>query len=157
MESPKQYPNGYQSGGHFCWIMPIRLTAGRFACATLMSMATRVLIIGRHQLFHDGITHLLGEQSDLIVVGSVRNWDKAREIMSRQQPDVLIIDHESAELREQDLTPLLENVDRDIKVIYLTLAQNKMIIHKRQQIANVTVGDLLQAVLAPTTEEESTP
>lgn len=114
-----------------------------------MIMAIRVLIIGRHHLFHEGITHLLGEQSDLIVVGTVRSWDKAREIMIREQPDVLIVDHESAELHEDDLTPLLENIDRDIKVIYLTLAQNRMIIHKRQQIVNVTAKDLLVAVQTP--------
>lgn len=118
-------------------------------------MAIRVLIIGRHHLFHDGITHLLGEQSDLIVVGSVNNWDEARKMMVHEQPDVLIIDHESAELHENDLAPLLENADRDIKVIYLTLAQNKMVIHKRQQIVDVTAVDLLQAVQAPSAGEEA--
>lgn len=118
-------------------------------------MAIRVLIIGRHRLFHEGIIHLLGEQSDLMVVGSVRSWEKAREIMVREQPDVLIIDHDAADLHENDLAPLLENVDRDIKVIYLTLAQNKMVIHKRQQIADVTAVDLLQAVQASAAGEET--
>ncbi|MEJ2748152.1 MAG: hypothetical protein P8183_09630 [Anaerolineae bacterium] len=112
------------------------------------------MIIGRHRLFHDGITHLLGEQSDLLVVGSVTNWNKAREVMAREQPDVLIIDHDSADLHENDLVPLLEIADRDIKVIYLTLAQNKMVIHKRQQIVNVTADDLLQAVQSPTSGGE---
>lgn len=118
-------------------------------------MATRVLIIGRHRLFHEGITHLLGEQTDLVVVGSVRNWNKAREVMVREQPDVLIIDHDSADLHESDLAPLLENADRDIKVIYLTLAQNKMVIHKRQQVVNVTADDLLQAVHTPVAGRET--
>ncbi len=118
-------------------------------------MAVRVLIIGRHHLFHDGITHLLGEQSDLVVVGKARSWERARKIMVQEQPDVLIIDHDAAELHEDDLAPLLENVDRDIKVIYLTLAKNKMIIHRRQQVANVTAVDLLQAIQAPATGEES--
>jgi DNA-binding NarL/FixJ family response regulator len=118
-------------------------------------MATRVLIIGRHHLFHDGLIHLLDDQQDLEVVGAVENWDKAREIMSQAQLDVLIVDHEAAELRENDLSPLLENLDRDIKVIYLTLAQNRMIIHKRQQVANVTAEDLLVAVQAPINNEAS--
>lgn len=119
-------------------------------------MATRVLIVGRHHLFHDGIIHLLDGQSDLTVIGSASSWDKAREIIAREEPDVLIIDHDAADLHEDDLIPLLEHVHRDIKIIYLTLAQNKMVVHKRQQIANVTVDDLLQAVLAPITEEGST-
>ncbi|NHZ72085.1 MAG: hypothetical protein GWP17_03255 [Aquificales bacterium] len=109
-------------------------------------MATRVLIIGRYNLFHDGLSHLLGEQSTLTVVGSARSWDEARQIVAREHPNVLIIDHDSAELREADLMPLLENEEQDIKVIYLTLAQNKMVIHNRQKIANVTAVDLLNAL-----------
>ncbi len=66
--------------------------------------------------------------------------------MAQKHPDILIVDHDSAQLRETDLTPLLENEEQNIKVIYLTLAQNKMIIHNRQQIANVTASDLLQAL-----------
>jgi DNA-binding NarL/FixJ family response regulator len=126
--------------------IPIRLTANPHTFLILMTMATRVLIIGRHQLFHDGLIHLLSEREDLEVVASVQSWDKARELMLQEQPDVLIVDHETTELHEKDLSPLLENVDRDIKVIYLTLAQNKMIIHKRQQVADVTADDLLDAV-----------
>ena len=110
--------------------------------------------MGRYRLFHDGIVHVLGGQSDLVVVGSASNWGKAREIMVREQPDVLIIDHDTADLHEGDLAPLLENVDRDIKVIYVTLAQNKMVIHKRQQVVNVTAVDLLQAVQTSITGED---
>jgi DNA-binding NarL/FixJ family response regulator len=118
-------------------------------------MAVRLLIIGRHHLFHDGITHLLGEQSDLVLVGRARSWEKAREIMNREQPDVLIIDHDAADLHEGDLAPLLENIEQDIKVIYLTLAQNKMIIHRRQQVVNVTAVDLLHAIQTPAAGDET--
>ncbi len=109
-------------------------------------MATRVLIIGRYTLFHDGLSHLLGEQSSLTIVGRARSWEEARQMVAGKHPNVLIIDHDSAELREADLMPLLENEEQDIKVIYLALAQNKMIIHNRQKIANVTAVDLLNAL-----------
>ncbi len=135
--------------------IPIRFKAKFNSFTIIISMTKHVLIIGRHHLFHDGLTHLLSDHEDLEVVASVRSWDKARETMSREQPDVLIVDHESSELLEHDLTPLLDNIDQDIKVIYLTLAQNKMIIHKRQQIANVTAEDLLEAVQSSTEEGSS--
>lgn len=111
-------------------------------------MATRVLIIGRHILFHDGLTHLLGENPDLMVVGTEKDWERAREVIKRERPDVLIVDHDSAGLGEADLAPLLENEGQNMKVIYLTLAENKMIIHNRQQVADVTASDLLQALKA---------
>lgn len=113
------------------------------------NMAARVLIVGRHNLFHDAISHLLADNSSVVIVGTVSDWVEARQLMASEQPDILIIDHDTAELGEADLAPLLENEERDIKVIYLTLAQNKMIIHKRQQVVNVTATDLLQALTAP--------
>lgn len=112
-------------------------------------MATRVLIIGRHTLFHDGLHHLLAELSSLTVVGTAGSWEEARQIMVRKHPNILIVDHDSAELREADLAPLLESEEQDIKVIYLTLAQNKMVIHNRQQVADVTAIDLLNALQMP--------
>ncbi len=109
-------------------------------------MMKRVLIIGRHNLFYDGLTHLLADESSLTIVGTARTWEEARQLMAQTHPHILIIDHDSARLREADLAPLLENEEQDIKVIYLTLAQNKMVIHNRQQVGNVTATDLLQAL-----------
>ena len=119
-------------------------------------MVQRVLIIGRHNLFHDGLKRLLAEQSTLTVVGTAHTWEEARQIMAQKHPHILIVDHDSAQLRETDLAPLLENEEQDIKVIYLTLAQNKMIVHKRQQVADVTATDLLQALQAPSLGVEAT-
>ncbi len=85
----------------------------------------------------------------LTVVGTVRTWEEARQVMAQKHPDIIIVDHDSAHLREPDLAPLLENEEQAIKVIYLTLAQNKMVIHNRQQVTNVTATDLLQALQTP--------
>jgi DNA-binding NarL/FixJ family response regulator len=108
-------------------------------------MALRILLIG-HGLFCEGLARLLAEQSAVHIVGAASSWDEARTVMARETPDVLIVDHAAPELRGADLAPLLEAESPASKVIYLTLAENKMIVHNRQQVADVTLPDLLRAI-----------
>jgi len=108
-------------------------------------MATKVLLIG-HGMFHDGLEHLLNEQSHMYVVGAANNWDKAQEMVVQLQPDVLIVEQEAAELYEDDLAPLLDMQGHTMKIIYLTLAESRMIIHDRQEVDGATVDHLLEAL-----------
>jgi len=108
-------------------------------------MATNVLLIG-HGVFHDGLERLLAEQSQMSVIGTASNWDEAQQVMTREQPDVLIIEQESANLYEDNLAPLLDVETETFKVIYLTLAESKMVIHDRQQVNGATVDNLLEAL-----------
>jgi DNA-binding NarL/FixJ family response regulator len=108
-------------------------------------MTARVLLIG-HGLFRDGLARLLAEQPLVSIVGEAGAWAEAQTLVAGKRPDVLIVDHAAADLVEADLAPLLEAEAPAIKVIYLTLADNKMIVHNRQQVADVTVEDLLSAL-----------
>ncbi len=116
-------------------------------------MKTRLLLIGQG-IFLDGLTHILGEQSNLQIIGAVDDWNKAQQILNQQQADIIIVDHARAELRADDLIPLLENDYPTIKVIYLTLADNKMVIHDRKQISGATMTDLFLALQLPGIEED---
>jgi ribosome assembly protein YihI (activator of Der GTPase) len=62
-----------------------------------------------------------------------------------QLPDVVIIDHAQIELNPEELTALLESAEA-LKVISLTLTDNKMVIHNRQQFVDVTLPVLMQAL-----------
>lgn len=108
-------------------------------------MATNVLLIG-HGVFHDGLERLLAEQPQMSVIGTASNWDEAQQVMTREQPDVLIIEQESANLYEDNLAPLLDVETETFKVIYLTLAESKMVIHDRQQVNGATVDNLLEVL-----------
>ncbi len=108
-------------------------------------MATNVLLIG-HGVFHDGLERLLVEQPNMSVVGTASNWVEAQQVMTREQPDVLIIEQESANLYEDNLAPLLDVETETFKVIYLTLAESKMVIHDRQQVNGATVDNLLEVL-----------
>ncbi len=104
-------------------------------------------------MFCEGLTRLLREDSRLTLVGAADSWSQAREMAAHEQPDVLIVDHETAQLREADLAPLLQAGRQPLKVIYLTLAENRMIVHNQVQVSDVTLSDLLKAV-EPAAEEK---
>ncbi|MEN8171975.1 MAG: hypothetical protein ABFS03_03755 [Chloroflexota bacterium] len=106
-------------------------------------MKTRVLFVGEG-LFQEGLTRILAGQSTLEIISGVGSWQEAQTRMAIDQPEIIIVDHDNAQLREADLAPLLDSGVENLKVIYLTLAENKMIIHNRQEIINATPADLLQ-------------
>ncbi len=108
-------------------------------------MITNVLLIG-HGVFHDGLERLLAEQPHMSIVGTADTWTEAQEMVSLLQPDVLIVEQEAAELYEDDLTPLLDMQGHTMKIIYLTLAESRMIIHDRQEVDGATVDHLLEAL-----------
>jgi len=80
------------------------------------------------------------------VIGTASNWDEAQAVIAREQPDVLIVEQETANLYEDNLAPLLEMKGDVLKVIYLTLAESKMVIHDRQQVNGATVDNLLEVL-----------
>ncbi len=97
-------------------------------------------------LFLDGLTRILSEQPDTEIIAAVGTWDEARSIVDQESPNILIVDHDEPDLREADLAPLLVGETISLKVIYLTLSANKMIVHNRQQLTDVSVPVLIQAL-----------
>ena len=114
----------------------------------------RVLIVSAHPLFREGITRLLRDQVE--VVGAVADPQAARNLIRQHRPHAIIVDHESVELQEADLAPLLWPEIESLKVIYVTLAGNEMIIHERRRITGATENDLLRALEASVAIEGKT-
>jgi cytochrome c oxidase subunit 2 len=102
------------------------------------------LIVSAHPLFREGIARLLGDQAT--VVGAVANWQEVQGLGLSQAPDVIIVDHDSSNLEEKDLTPLLWPDADDLRVIYVTLSGDKMTVHERHQVAGADEADLLRAL-----------
>ena len=111
-------------------------------------MNARILLVGQG-LFLDGLSRILSEQSDDIIIAAVSDLENARKIINQENPDIVIVDHDEPDLRHSDLAPLLESQDLSLKVIYLTLSSNKMIVHNRQQLVDVSVPDLITALQLP--------
>ena len=107
-------------------------------------MRTRVLFVGQG-LFCEGLTRLLSDDPAVEIIGSVGTCAAARQVVVGEAPDAIIIDHAQIALNPAELNELLESVDA-LKVISLTLSDNKMVIHNRQQLADVTLPVLMQAL-----------
>ena len=111
-------------------------------------MNVRILLIGQG-LFLEGLTRILSELPNNDVIAAVGNWKDAREIVDRDHPNIIIVDHDKPDLRESDLAPLFVSEITSLQVIYLTLSTNKMVIHNRQRLSDVSVPDLIQALHLP--------
>ena len=115
----------------------------------------QVLIVSSHPLFREGIVRLLGDRAD--VVGSVTRWEDARQLPLERRPDVIIVDHDSPELKVADLAPLLWPDAEDLRVIYVTLSGDKMTIHERHQVSGAGEADLIRALNGERQESTAQP
>lgn len=116
-------------------------------------LPARVLIISSHPLFRDGIIRLLG--SDAEVIATAATWQHVQDLGLNGAPDVIVVDHERADLEQADLTPLLWPDAEDLRVIYVTLAGDRMTVHQRRQVSGPNETDLLWAILGDRTVDQS--
>jgi len=89
---------------------------------------------------------LLEEQSAVEVVGAVGDWAEAQALVARHKPAALIVDHDEVQLQQLDLEPLLWAETEGLKIIYVTLAGNEIIVHERRRLTNVTAEGLVQVL-----------
>lgn len=116
-------------------------------------MKSRILLIGKG-LFRDGLTHILSDQPNTEIVAAVSTWQEAEEVIN-SEPNTIIVDHEEQDLLASDLSLLFESEIQSIKIIYLTLSNNRMIIHNRQQLSNASITDLIHALQFSGREDNS--
>ncbi len=105
-----------------------------------------VLIVSRHPLFREGLARLLADQPAVEVIAVVSEWAEAQALIARRRPDAIIVDHDEVQLQRLDLEPLLWAETEGLKVIYVTLAGNEMIVHERRRVTNVTAEGLVQVM-----------
>ena len=113
----------------------------------------RVLIISAHPLFRDGIIRLLGDDAE--VIAAAATWLEVEALGLERAPDVIVVDHERADLQETDLTPLLWPDADDLRVIYVTLAGDRMTVHQRRHVSGPNETDLLWAITGDRTVDQS--
>lgn len=114
---------------------------------------TRVLIISSHPLFRDGIIRLLGDDAE--VIAAAATWLEVEALGLERAPDVIVVDHERADLQETDLTPLLWPDADDLRVIYVTLAGDRMTVHQRRHVSGPNETDLLWAITGDRAVDQS--
>ncbi len=108
-------------------------------------MSTRVLLVGQG-LFREGLERTLAQEPTVCIVGSATSWSEAQALVEQLKPDVLIVDHAATALHQADMTPVLGTDVQPLKIIHLTLAENRMVVYDQRQVSNVSLLDLLQAL-----------
>jgi DNA-binding NarL/FixJ family response regulator len=100
-------------------------------------------------LFCEGLSLLLFDEKDVEIIRAVGNCSEALEIATQERPEVILLDHLQIRSNQEAFNALLESLD-SLKVISLTLSENKMVIHNHQQISDVTLSLLKQALRVQT-------
>jgi chemotaxis response regulator CheB len=114
---------------------------------TLFIIMNRIFIISHNSLFRYGLESLLNEENDLDIVGQAKDVELAIKEISRLKPNVVILDCETPLSNIAKITQTL-SANSGIKIIEVSLTDNKLYLHQTaRQIVNDVV-DLVTAVTA---------
>jgi len=114
-----------------------------------MPRACRVFIVASHPLFAQGVESLLDGQSGLAVVGMGAAELDVVDTIRRLRPDVVVLDADSD--AQNALLPVLLRENLGVKLVGLTLENNRIDVYYQHQIIGTDVRDLVEAVRAPLT------
>lgn len=84
------------------------------------SSTIRLLMVDDHALFREGMERLFDAQTDFKVVGSVRSFDQAKDILSAQLVDVLLLDFDLGRERATPMVRTLAEQDFAGKILVVT-------------------------------------
>ena len=80
----------------------------------------RVLAVDDHALLRDGIAALIGNQSDMELVGEASNGREAVELFRQHQPDVTLMDLQMPEMGGIDALSAIRGEFPEARIIVLT-------------------------------------
>lgn len=112
------------------------------------SKITRVLIVSGHPLFRQGLQRLLSGQAGVEVIGVAADGEEARRLIADLRPHTVIIDQEDSTLSGQDVLSYFHE-GSELQLILLTLAEETMVIYRRQEVSRATLEELVNAIQAP--------
>lgn len=81
---------------------------------------TRVLIVDDHPMVRQGLCSLLSQYPDIRVVGQAASGSVALELITKLQPDVVLLDIRLAEVSGLDLAHRLRQMEPKSRIIILT-------------------------------------
>ncbi|MFZ3080267.1 MAG: hypothetical protein WA109_11320 [Bellilinea sp.] len=105
----------------------------------------RVFVIWTHPLFHE-TARLLLKHPDVIWVGAAQDISIVHEEILKLQPDTILFERTVAGF-PADLIEIIQAETWDVRMIGLSLEDNKINLFQREHQTVVEAGDLLQFVL----------
>lgn len=103
----------------------------------------RVVIISSHGIFRDGLKRLLAKVALVELADSI---EKVEDLMHKQQVDVVIVDRAEDRMTNSETISRLLSVP-GVRVITVSLEGDDMQIFQHKQVGEVSVEDLVAAVL----------
>lgn len=103
----------------------------------------RAYVIWTHPLFHEAVRLLLG-QSRVALVGASSDHATARTQIAALKPDVVIVEQANDELQAVEETVAFLHAGS--RVIRLSLADNELVVYKRERRTVGTVEDLVSLI-----------
>src|SRR3954449_4782383 len=90
----------------------------------------RILLADDHQVVREGLKALIGNQADMEVVGEAGDGLAAVERSIELQPDIAIVDVSMPGLGGAEVTNRLRQAIPDVKVLALTVHEDKGYLHR---------------------------
>ncbi|MCX7875288.1 MAG: response regulator transcription factor [Melioribacteraceae bacterium] len=113
----------------------------------------RILIADDHQLFRSGITSLLDDVSDILIVGEAENGEQTIEKYFELKPDIILLDISMPKLDGLEVIKRIKVKDRNVKVIFLTMHDSEEYIFFADKLGakgllskNTLKGELIFAI-----------
>ncbi|MDP2570591.1 DNA-binding response regulator [Vibrio sp. vnigr-6D03] len=114
--------------------------------AVSQGKAINIVIVDDHQVVLDGFLARLEMEEEINVIATASNGVEAIEAVSREKPDVVLMDVSMPVMNGIEATMLLKEEYPDVKVLMLTMHDNREYIMKVMQAG--AVGYMLKEISA---------
>jgi len=118
-------------------------------------MTIRVLIADDHSVVAEGLSHLVGSQPEMRVVGLAENGRDAVRSAMDERPDIVLMDHGMPLLNGTEATRLIRERCADTRVIMLSMYSDAVHVYRALQagatgyiIKRSVAKELVDAILA---------
>lgn len=101
-----------------------------------------VLIISSHPLFAEAITHVLASEG-FAVAAVANNLPAAIPLLHEHRPSTIIVDCEEPCQPQAEMLALLEDADMESLLVFLSLADNRMVVHQWRRLGDASSADLV--------------
>lgn len=104
-----------------------------------------VLIISSHPLFAEAITHVLASEG-IPVAAVVNNLQAAVPLLHEHRPSTIIVDCEEPCQPQAEMLAMLEDAAMEALLVFLSLADNRMVVHQWRRLGDATSADLVSVL-----------
>src|SRR5512142_402784 len=88
-------------------------------------MKIRLLLVDDHQVVRSGLRMLLGNESDVEIVGDAGTGKEALEAVRQFHPNVVLMDIGLPDISGIDATRMIKLIDPDVAVVALTIHEDE--------------------------------